>query len=164
MAFFRLFLMRVISLLPVVLNEKQRVAKRKLIEDNRERRREEQVQCKVRPDAYQNDDEMTDEDKRLVISIANAYEQTSVKVTKTYAIVSIRGECLSLCRSTGVVVFVLVQRADRFRKEIGLLFLSEWGNCLLSSSSAETAQLRLSKEIVLFMFFCLREDIVSCPV
>ena len=72
----------------VVLNERQRVAKRKLIEDNRERRKAETVTTKVKHDQYYPD-ELTDEDQNLIDDIVLAYEQTAIKVTKTYTVVGV---------------------------------------------------------------------------
>lgn len=71
----------------VVLNERQRLAKRKLIEDNRERRRAETAMIKLKTDVN-NTDDLTDEDQNLIDDIVIAYEQTAIKVTKTYTIVS----------------------------------------------------------------------------
>ena len=77
----------------VVLNEKQRIAKRKLIECNRERRKEEQEVIKIKYEKCDHNtppsgEAMTDEDRQLIEDIMAAYEHTSVKVTKTYTIVS----------------------------------------------------------------------------
>ncbi|XP_013406710.1 thyroid hormone receptor beta-A [Lingula anatina] len=69
----------------LVLNEKQRVAKRKLIEENRERRRMEQMRLKLKQEHCMHDS-MTEDDKMLVQDIVAAYEQTSVNVTKNYTI------------------------------------------------------------------------------
>ncbi|ELT99607.1 hypothetical protein CAPTEDRAFT_167148 [Capitella teleta] len=69
----------------LVLNEKQRIAKRKLIEDNRERRRAETVTIKAKPDTPTSDD-LTDEDQNIIDDIVIAYEQTAIKVTKTYPV------------------------------------------------------------------------------
>ncbi len=69
-----------------MLNEKQRVAKRRLIEDNRERRRQEAARMKVKHDGCLHDI-MSDSDRDLVDDIVLAYEQTAVTVTKTYTIV-----------------------------------------------------------------------------
>jgi len=71
----------------LVLNEKQRLAKRKLIEDNRERRRSEQVRMKVKhEDCGHEHDSMTEDDRNLIDDIVSAYEQTSIKISKTYTI------------------------------------------------------------------------------
>ena len=72
----------------VVLNEKQRVAKRRLIEDNRERRRVEQTRMKIKHEQCYHDC-LTDDDRSLIGDIVGAYEQTSIKITKTYTIVSL---------------------------------------------------------------------------
>ncbi|CAD5118104.1 DgyrCDS6843 [Dimorphilus gyrociliatus] len=64
----------------LVLNEKQRVAKRKLIEDNRERRRQEQtVQSTRVKQQHENciHDCLTNEDKILIAEIMKAYSQTN---------------------------------------------------------------------------------------
>ena len=89
------------STITVVLNEKQRVAKRKLIEDNRERRRDEVVTQRVKTEPIEHPanqhivagggggggDCMSNDDRRIINEIGNAYDQTAVKVTKTYTIV-----------------------------------------------------------------------------
>lgn len=77
----------------VVLNEKQRVAKRKLIEENRARRRSEHVELpEESPEKPDNNvpipEGMTDNDRRLISSIITAYEYTSAKITNNYSIVS----------------------------------------------------------------------------
>ena len=73
----------------VVLNERQRLAKRKLIEDNRERRRSEQVRTKLKHEECSHEhDSITDDDRNLIDDIVSAYEQTSIKISKTYTIVS----------------------------------------------------------------------------
>ena len=77
----------------VVLNDRQRVAKRRLIEENRERRRAEQLRNKVKHDQCYHDC-LTDEDSSLIRDIVTAYEQTAVKVTKTYTIVSVPQEII----------------------------------------------------------------------
>ncbi len=78
----------VICLFTVVLNDKQRVAKRRLIEDNRERRRQETMRMKIKHDNCYHEF-LTDEDQSLIGDIMSAYELTAVKITKTYNIVSI---------------------------------------------------------------------------
>ena len=73
----------------MVLNERQRVAKRRLIEENRERRRADNMRVKVNKHGEQcYHDCLTEEDQNLIQSIYTAYEQTAVKITKTYTIVS----------------------------------------------------------------------------
>ncbi len=78
----------VICVFTVVLNDKQRVAKRRLIEDNRERRRQETMRMKIKHDNCYHEF-LTDEDQSLIGDIMSAYELTAVKITKTYNIVSI---------------------------------------------------------------------------
>ena len=63
----------------MVLNEKQRKAKRKLIEDNREKRKQETAKVKTRPDSC-NHDALTDSDAEIIAEVTSAYEQTAVKV------------------------------------------------------------------------------------
>ena len=70
----------------VVLNDKQRVAKRKLIEDNRERRRSEALRNKLKHDECFHD-HLTDDDRSLIDDIVSAYEQTSVNIRKPYTLV-----------------------------------------------------------------------------
>lgn len=62
----------------VVLNEKQRTAKRKLIEENREKRKEEQSKVRVK-DAIQDQDTLTDKDRGLICEVVTAYEYTAGK-------------------------------------------------------------------------------------
>lgn len=63
----------------VVLNERQRVAKRKLIEENRERRHAEAFK-KSRPEGCEHErDEMTDADKSLIADIVNAFHSPQPK-------------------------------------------------------------------------------------
>lgn len=58
----------------VVLNEKQRLAKRRLIEENRERRRMEHTYVKNRNDSLTEDVEpLSDDDKRLIEQVTTAY-------------------------------------------------------------------------------------------
>ncbi|ESP03186.1 hypothetical protein LOTGIDRAFT_171663 [Lottia gigantea] len=62
----------------LVLNEKQRKAKRKLIEDNRERKRDEVVRQRTSPEP--NDYEvLNDNDKKMIDDITNAYNNSSIK-------------------------------------------------------------------------------------
>ncbi|XP_052814170.1 thyroid hormone receptor beta-like [Mya arenaria] len=63
----------------LVLNEKQRTAKRRLIEENRERRKEEQDVPKVRETSPSND-ALTDQDRGLICEVVTAYEYTSGKI------------------------------------------------------------------------------------
>jgi len=71
----------------LVLNERQRVAKRRLIEENRERRRADNMRVNVNKHGEQcHHDCLTDDDLNLIQSIYTAYEQTAVKITKTYTI------------------------------------------------------------------------------
>lgn len=62
----------------VVLNEKQRTAKRKLIEENREKRKEEQLKVRVK-DVMQDQDTLTDKDRGLICEVVTAYEYTAGK-------------------------------------------------------------------------------------
>ena len=71
----------------VVLNEKQRTAKRKLIEENRERRRNETVRAKMRHDQCYHD-YLTEEDRNMIADVVTAYEQTAISATNSYALVS----------------------------------------------------------------------------
>lgn len=64
----------------LVLNEKQRKAKRKLIEDNREKRKQENVKVKPKPTEACNHDSLTETDKTIIAEVTSAYEQTAVKV------------------------------------------------------------------------------------
>ena len=64
--------------LSVVLNEKQRTAKRKLIEENRVRRKEEQQKMKPRDPAV-DPDTLTDQDRGLICEVVTAYEYTAGK-------------------------------------------------------------------------------------
>jgi hypothetical protein len=70
-----LFLFLLICLhIAVVLNEKQRLAKRRLIEENRERRRMEHTYVKNRNDSLTEDVEpLSDDDKRLIEQVTTAY-------------------------------------------------------------------------------------------
>ena len=74
--------------LSVVLNDKQRVAKRKLIEENRERRKQESVKMKLKHEQCYHDF-LTDEDRGLIDDIVNAYEQTGVNTPKPWTLVSV---------------------------------------------------------------------------
>ncbi|KAI0240712.1 Thyroid hormone receptor beta [Lamellibrachia satsuma] len=69
----------------LVLNERQRVAKRKLIEENRERKRQEQTATKEKHDQCFHES-MTDDDRAVIDDIVCAYEQTTVKITKPYTL------------------------------------------------------------------------------
>ncbi|XP_045178191.1 thyroid hormone receptor alpha-like [Mercenaria mercenaria] len=62
----------------LVLNEKQRTAKRRLIEENRERRRDEQTKTKTKEN-YQDQDVLTDTDRGLICEVVTAYEYTAGK-------------------------------------------------------------------------------------
>ena len=64
----------------MVLNERQRKAKRKLIEDNRERRKEEQIRSKLKEAGY-DQDALTDQDRGLICEVVTAYEYTAGKAT-----------------------------------------------------------------------------------
>lgn len=71
-----LFLLLLLTCLhiTVVLNEKQRLAKRRLIEENRERRRMEHTYVKNRNDSLNEDVEpLSDDDKRLIEQVTTAY-------------------------------------------------------------------------------------------
>ena len=61
----------------MVLNEKQRKAKRKLIEDNRRKKHVDVFKVKVRENACVHD-LMTDTDRLLISEIVKAYDQTNV--------------------------------------------------------------------------------------
>ena len=63
------------------------MAKRKLIEDNRERRRDEHVKVHVKQDPCYYD-ELTDEDRHLIDEIICAYEETSTRSGKPHTLVS----------------------------------------------------------------------------
>ncbi|XP_050419412.2 thyroid hormone receptor beta [Patella vulgata] len=63
----------------LVLNEKQRKAKRKLIEENRERKRDEVVRQRTSPIPC-DIDVLNDNDKTLIDDVVNAYNNSSVKV------------------------------------------------------------------------------------
>ena len=64
----------------VVLNEKQRKAKRKLIEDNREKRKEDHIRQKIKDSGY-DQDALTDQDRGLICEVVTAYEYTAGKAT-----------------------------------------------------------------------------------
>ncbi|XP_062619846.1 thyroid hormone receptor beta-like [Saccostrea cucullata] len=64
----------------LVLNEKQRKAKRKLIEDNRVKRKQETTKIKTKQTEGCNHDTLTDTDKTIIAEVTSAYEQTAVKV------------------------------------------------------------------------------------
>lgn len=64
----------------LVLNEKQRKAKRKLIEENREKRKQDNVKVKPKPMEACNHDSLTETDKTIITEVTSAYEQTAVKV------------------------------------------------------------------------------------
>lgn len=72
----------------MVLNDKQRIAKRRLIEENRERRKQDNLKIKFKHEQCYHDF-LTDEDRSLIDDIVMAYETTGIKVTKTYTVVSI---------------------------------------------------------------------------
>lgn len=74
-------------LLLVVLNEKQRVAKRKLIDDNRQRRRSEETKVRIRDDSSIND-YLTEEDRSLLVEIVRSYDISSYKHTNKFDLVS----------------------------------------------------------------------------
>ena len=63
------------------------MAKRKLIEENRERKRQEQTETKVKHGQCFHES-MTDDDRAVIDDIVCAYEQTTVKITKPYTLVS----------------------------------------------------------------------------
>ncbi|XP_041375002.1 thyroid hormone receptor beta-A-like [Gigantopelta aegis] len=63
----------------LVLNERQRTAKRKLIEDNRERRKTEEVRTKIRIEDCEPD-QLSEQDRCLIGEICMAYEATRLKV------------------------------------------------------------------------------------
>jgi hypothetical protein len=75
-------------LLSVVLNEKQRTAKRKLIDENRERRKIDDIRVKQRPDVCAVEDRLTDNDRALIAEILFAYERTSASEPQKYNLVS----------------------------------------------------------------------------
>ncbi|XP_060076185.1 thyroid hormone receptor beta-like [Ylistrum balloti] len=63
----------------LVLNEKQRKAKRKLIEDNRDKRKSEAQKLKTKADLCPHDT-LTENDKVLIAEVVNAYECSATKV------------------------------------------------------------------------------------
>jgi len=63
----------------VVLNERQRTAKRRLIEENRERRKEEQETTKPRLTSPRSET-LTDQDRGLICEVVTAYEYTAGKI------------------------------------------------------------------------------------
>ena len=71
----------------MVLNDKQRVAKRKLIEENRERRKQEAVKVKLKHEQCYHDF-LTEEDRSLIDDVVSAYEQTGVNAPKPWSLVS----------------------------------------------------------------------------
>ena len=71
-----------------MLNEKQRVAKRRLIAENRERRKQEQAKLKVKHDQCSHDN-LTEEDRALINDIVSAYDLTAGKCTQNYVLVSL---------------------------------------------------------------------------
>ena len=78
----------------VVLNERQRVAKRKLIEDNRSRKRSEeqlqaaQTQLQIKDEQQCAHDVLTQHDHYIIDEVVSAYEQTTAKVSKPFHMVS----------------------------------------------------------------------------
>lgn len=84
----------------VVLNEKQRKAKRKLIEENREKRKQETTKVKTKPIEGCNHDTLTETDKTIIAEVTSAYEQTVVKVPMKENAVS------SKCFLTWVIILV----------------------------------------------------------
>ncbi|XP_064646515.1 thyroid hormone receptor beta-like [Lineus longissimus] len=70
----------------LVLNERQRKAKRKLIEDNRERRRSDTVKMKLKHESCPHD-HLTLDDRELIEKVKLAYEETSPKLV-SYSLVS----------------------------------------------------------------------------
>lgn len=63
----------------MVLNEKQRKAKRKLIEENRQKRKNDAVKKKQESEGSTSD-VVTDTDRDLLHEITTAYENTAVKI------------------------------------------------------------------------------------
>jgi len=64
------------------------VAKRRLIEENRERRKEEEVKTKVIN--IHDNDTLTDQDRSLICEVATAYEYTAGKTSNKVSVVSVR--------------------------------------------------------------------------
>ena len=62
-----------------MLNERQRTAKRRLIEENRERRKEEQETTKPRLTSPRSE-ALTDQDRGLICEVVTAYEYTAGKI------------------------------------------------------------------------------------
>ena len=78
-----------VSFRSVVLNEKQRVAKRRLIEENRERRKQETIKMKLKHEQCYHDF-LTEEDRSLIDDIVSAYEETGINAPKPWTLVSAR--------------------------------------------------------------------------
>lgn len=68
-----------VHLFVVVLNERQRKAKRKLIEENRERRKQDHVKGLRLDTADTAPEHMSDRDRSLIADICAAYEATRIK-------------------------------------------------------------------------------------
>ena len=64
------------------------MAKRRLIEENRERRKEEEVKTKVIN--IHDNDTLTDQDRSLICEVATAYEYTAGKTSNKVSVVSVR--------------------------------------------------------------------------
>lgn len=73
-----------LHLFTVVLNERQRTAKRRLIEENRERRKEEQTKVRIKEQSAEVDT-LTDYDRGLICEVVTAYEYTSGKTQNSNA-------------------------------------------------------------------------------
>ena len=72
----------------MVLNERQRVAKRRLIEENRERRKKDQEINEVKLQANQcfYEGGTTHDDRTIISDIMYAYEQTAAKQEMAYVV------------------------------------------------------------------------------
>ena len=64
------------------------MAKRRLIEENRESRKEEEVKTKVIN--IHDNDTLTDQDRSLICEVATAYEYTAGKTSNKVSVVSVR--------------------------------------------------------------------------
>lgn len=91
-------------LFTVVLNERQRVAKRKLIEENRETRRQENFRNKMRPDQCFHE-QMTPDDEELVNDIVAAYEQTAIKLNKHFAMVN---QLIFIIQEIYIYIYIII--------------------------------------------------------
>lgn len=59
-----------------------------MIEDNREKRKQENVKVKPKPTEACNHDSLTETDKTIIAEVTSAYEQTAVKVPIKEPVVS----------------------------------------------------------------------------